>query len=86
MAAMGNEIDQQQLQIETMAHQYEQNQKWIKDLEIWVFDVNTKLQVLEGTSISQAGAHSSFYAGQQAKNKEMREAIEAVVKQVNDSQ
>tara|TARA_R110000782_G_scaffold87215_2_gene168891 strand:+ start:111 stop:422 length:312 start_codon:yes stop_codon:yes gene_type:complete len=93
MAAMGNEINQQHTkidhqhqQIQTMARQSELNQKWIKDLEIWVFDVDTQLQVLESIAIKQASAHSSFYAGQQVKNRKMREAIEAAVKEANDSQ
>lgn len=44
--------------------------------------LESRLDQVESIQLKQAGAHASFYAGQQLTNNELREAIEDAVKMV----
>ena len=76
MVALGNEIDKNANTIVKLEQEVVLNEKWIKDLETW--NAN-----LENQAVKQAGAHSSFYAGQQLKNVKINKTIDYLNKKID---
>ena len=79
---LGNEINQNNEQIAELETRTMLQQKWIEDLEYWNDEQDQELSRQEMQDLKMVGAHSAFYAGQQLTNDSTAEAIERILKQI----
>lgn len=84
MIAVGEQVNDSNQRVEALETQVQLQQKWIEDLENWNADQDYLIDEVNEqdrlSTLSQAGAHSAFYAGQQLINTETQMQIEQILK------